>query len=431
MDLEQELQLLERGIEPRPRIPFAEHRVAVFTYEDPDGSGLGNALAALVGGEILFRAQVRSLGVLRYEGRLGPMEPQALSYFDKVEKVTRAQQVTVSVWGVIRDEGERFVVDTFVQLAPVVWEKSFAWSIVLPRRMGGGILRARCRPDRIQVQRLAVPKADVGAVKTAAQQLDELRESPRNDAPVAARIPTGTMYRIDRHEGEWVHVQAGAGRAGWVKAEGHCQGTCAPLLDAGRFTGGLIRFIETARVPPAGESLAPDAQAVVDQINVLGRLRSRLASKVLAGLRPDAAYRLPPPPSDWGWLVDRWLEGRGVPPGGASFANIRMLDRVTEALARAAHKSGEEHGPVPTYMYDQLAPSRDEVRTIAFDLAQASLDDPRNPEVLQNLAVLFAYAGEGERARLANELANQSEAPAQSAVGAGAASRTSHGPPKR
>jgi hypothetical protein len=48
------------------------------------------------------------------------------------------------------------------------------------------------------------------------------------------------------------------------------------------------------------------------------------------------------------------------------------------------------------------------LRSIAFRLAEASLEDPRNTDVLHNLAVLFEYAGDTERAALAGRLAEES-----------------------
>jgi hypothetical protein len=45
-------------------------------------------------------------------------------------------------------------------------------------------------------------------------------------------------------------------------------------------------------------------------------------------------------------------------------------------------------------------------RLQAFELSKASLADPRNPELLHNIAVLFEYAGDRERAALAQRLAS-------------------------
>jgi hypothetical protein len=59
----------------------------------------------------------------------------------------------------------------------------------------------------------------------------------------------------------------------------------------------------------------------------------------------------------------------------------------------------------PRQGYGQLKPDRERVRQLAFDLAEASLSDPNNVDVLRNLSILFAYAGEQKRANLARSLA--------------------------
>ena len=65
------------------------------------------------------------------------------------------------------------------------------------------------------------------------------------------------------------------------------------------------------------------------------------------------------------------------------------LAKVTDALQAEARELWRG-GIAPT-----------QVRDIAFELAQATLIDPRNLDVLHNLALLFQYAGEASRARLA------------------------------
>jgi len=179
VSLEEELRLLEQGIQPRLRIAGAEFRVAVFTYEDPDETGLGNALASLVAGEILLRSRVSSIGVLRYEGSVLPEEQGGLGYFDKVERVAEAQQVTLAVWGVVRQVRERLVVDTYVQVPPGTIDEAFLWIVSLPEAMGGGDLLARLRPNRIPAQRLDLPLGAIEVLGQAARNLNELRSEPR------------------------------------------------------------------------------------------------------------------------------------------------------------------------------------------------------------------------------------------------------------
>jgi hypothetical protein len=58
-------------------------------------------------------------------------------------------------------------------------------------------------------------------------------------------------------------------------------------------------------------------------------------------------------------------------------------------------------------VYDRVAVDRNSLRSIAFELVDAALLDPRNPELLRNIAVLFRSAGDGERAVKADRLARQ------------------------
>jgi hypothetical protein len=58
-------------------------------------------------------------------------------------------------------------------------------------------------------------------------------------------------------------------------------------------------------------------------------------------------------------------------------------------------------------IYNDVAPAPARVGEIAFDLADASLSDPDNADVLHNLGVLFQYAGDEKRATLARTLAAQ------------------------
>ena len=94
-------------------------------------------------------------------------------------------------------------------------------------------------------------------------------------------------------------------------------------------------------------------------------------------------------------------DSAAIPPGGAAFANIRALAEVATSLQASMRRSDE---PLERRFNDvKLDPSR--VRKIAFELAKSSLTDPRNTDVLNNLAVLFRYAGEDQRADLAARLA--------------------------
>jgi hypothetical protein len=389
IDPGQDLRLIEHGTRPPRHIPDARYRVAVFSFEDPDGTGLGNALAALVGREMLLKSNVGSIGVLRYEGSLAPSPAQPSSYFDKVELLVEAQEVTLAVWGMVRRSGDQVWIDTYAQLPPRVVDESFSWSLRLPAAMGSQKLVAHLRPARIMVQRHQMSLDDARSLATLVKGLDTLRGEPDDGAPVVSTLPVGSVYWVSRRQGDWVEIVAGANK-GWARSTAQCIGGCAPLLEAVRFTAGLLEFIQSRAVPEATANLGPDAAAVQTQLSVMEQLDTT---------RPGQfePFVLQP--------LARWLDGgvgtAATPPGGAAFANIRALGAVATSLQARVRRSDE---PLER-RFDEVALAPSRAREIAFELAQASLADPRNPDVLGNLAVLFRQAGEGRRAELAATLA--------------------------
>jgi hypothetical protein len=388
VDPDQDLRLIERGTRPALYIPDARYRVAVFTFEDPDNTGLGNALAGLVGRETLLKSNVGSIGVLRYEGSLAPSPAQALSYFDKVELLVDAQDVTLAVWGMVRRTGDLVSIDTYAQLSPRVVDESFSWSLRLPAAMGSQKLQAHVRPARILVQHHQMSLEEARSLATVVKAIDTLRAEPNDGAAMVATLPIGSAYWVSRHEGDWIEISTGTNK-GWVRSAGSCVGGCAPLLDAARFSAGLLQFMQSRHVPELPATLGPDAAAVQAQLSTLEQLDTARPGQFEIGvLRPLA----------------RWLNvgpDDATPPGGAAFANIRALAEVATSLQASMRRSDE---PLERRFNDvKLDPSR--VRKIAFELAKSSLTDPRNTDVLNNLAVLFRYAGEGQRADLAARLA--------------------------
>src|SRR5262249_48120212 len=140
--------------------------------------------------------------------------------------------------------------------------------------------------------------------------------------------------------------------------------------------------IESREIPTVTDSLGLDTRAVRDQLRAVKELDTN----------PAAVLQVVS-----GWLGPAQTDATTVLPGGAAFANLRALAKVTDAL-QAAARDPSRGGITPT-----------QVRDIAFELAPATLIDPRNIDVLHNLALLFQYAGEASRARLARELAAEVE----------------------
>lgn len=386
VDLEAQLQLLERGELPALRIPGARYRVGVFEFDDPDGTGLGNSVATLLSREILLGSRVRSIGVLQFVGGLSPSASMQLSYFDKVDKVAEAQQVTVAIWGRIQRTGASIRIETYLQLPPSTLERAFTWRVRFTPETSVEPLVARLRPDRLLLQSKTVSASETDAISDAARRLDQLHEERRDDARVKAVLPIGKVYWVKTRDGDWTELDAGGDTVGWVRTSGGCAGECASLLEASRFAGDLLRFMETRAVPDTRVGLSEDARAVADQLSALEGLGGRRAEEIRARSLE---------------VADRWLGAaraeRRVPPGGAAFANLHALAEIVIALKLSAREVGD-NARLPTGT----------ARDVAYRLADASLNDPANAEVLHNLALLFEYAGDRPRAELARKLAAQS-----------------------
>ncbi len=393
LDIDKELLLLKEG-RSELHISGAQFRIAVFAFEDPDQTGLGNALARLLSHDILVNSRLRSIGVLWYSGGVSSPAPGALNYYDKVEVLTEAQQATIAVWGVVRRQGGRLIVDTYTQVPPHTLRKAFHWRFRLPRAMGGSELLVQLNPDRIFLQRLELTLAEGEQLKASAARLNELRKKDGDDQPVIATLPMDSVYFLQKRKQDWVLVNAGEERTGWVRARGYCAEACAPLLSASKFVSGLLAFIQSHRQPKVDPSLTDDAKAVRDQL---------LALRALDEAPPEISDR------EALQVIDHWFTptatGFSVPPGGAAMANLRAVIEIVGALKRESLEQGISGGGPDDRAFDRLELDRAWVAGIADQLADASMIDPRNAIVLQNLSVLFHYVGDTARARLAESLA--------------------------
>lgn len=332
--MDRALQLLEKEGAMR-HIPWVKHRVAVFTYEDPEATGLGDDIASIVAGEILFNSGVSSLGVLIFKEDLSPDDSSSLSYFDKVDKITEKEKVTFSVWGRVLPVGDNLLIDTFVQLPPEVLDRHFLWKLRLPRAMGGRELQVHLRPDRIRLQRLSINKSAGSKIASAAHNLRILRQDPRDDATVLAEIPEERVYSVIQRQGEWVFLKVEDGLEGWIRVRGHCTGSCGPLIEPGQFAGGLLQHVATGRLRNATDNLTREALAVEEQIKALDALNSVLSEEIY-NKSLERALRWTGP-SRWTG-IDEWTKidrGSGTPPGGATFANIRAMAELAIKLHHA------------------------------------------------------------------------------------------------
>jgi hypothetical protein len=401
VSLEDQLRILEQGRVPEKLIAGAEYRVAVFTFDDADGTGLNDAFAALAAREILTGSSVYSIGVIFFEGGLSPDNNSSLSYFDKVDRVTEAQEATLAVWGMIRETSDGVQVDTYLQIPASQLDRYFTWRVRLPESMGGAELVARLRPDRVLVRRQLFSREGLAQVDAAAIEIGRVREQPTDEARVIGTLPMNEVYFLTDQEGEWVRLSARSGIDGWAPTEGHCVGECEPFLETASFAGQILRYMVDGKVPRKYASLSREAQAVAQQLQILERVNSTARDDVESALSNARARQ----------------DQDVVPPGGAAFANLEALAALTVELKRAfSRQANEEYGmdanePMPDDLrleiYDSIALEPDFVAYVADSLARASQYDPRNTDVLGNVGVLFDYLGDEDRAALAYRLAAQ------------------------
>ncbi len=397
IDVKQELELLKQGRLTR-HIPGAEQRIAVFTFEDPDRTGLGDALAALTGRAILVESSFTSLGVLRYQGDLAPEAPGAPSYFDKVDTIVEAQNVSLAVWGRVRRSKESLLIEAYLQLPSDVVETHFAWSLQLPEKMGGDDLAVRLRPSRIVVQRLELSEASIPALLRAAAGMDALRERPALEAAVSGRLPQGRTYSLQERRGDWVLLRVDERLQGWAQRPS-CPGECGAALATGVFAGAMLRFIADGIEPQTPESLTVEARAALDQMRAFKAMSS--PSGVERSLTLTARWTPAPRAGETKIAPSR--------AGGATFSNLHALGRLSQLLVEdydaAVNRAGGARRLRDETVWNRLEPDRESVRAIADELTEAALLYPGDPDLLNNLAVLFDYVGDPARADKARILA--------------------------
>jgi hypothetical protein len=398
LDIDKELSLLRDG-RAQVHIGKARYRFAVFTFDDPDDTGLGNAVAGILGHDLLMNSKVSSIGVLRYLGGLGTASgDRQLRYFDKVEPLIESQGVQVAIWGAIRRSGEKVQIDSFTQLSPSVVRSAFGFSFRLPPAMGGGRLVHRIAPDRMLAQRLTLSAEQARSLGSVAESLERLRAGPKKSMPLVGRLPLGSVYYLEQRQGDWVQVGVQSGQGGWLRAGGFCTGPCAPLLAVSQFASGLMAYDDRGNIPESNETLAPDALAFIDQlwaVEALNRAPADIAEQ-------EALYRL----KRWCPAGDEAKGNEVVPPGGAATCNLRALVRLIGPIRQAAKNTSSG-----------ARPGNDLVRSVADELARSSMSDPRHVPTLQNLATLFGVLGDVEREKLASRLANDADSADRSPIG--------------
>src|SRR5262249_53177033 len=311
-----------------------------------------------------------------------------LAYFDRVDAITKDQNFALAIWGRLSrtDRGAR--IDSFLQFPGDAENSLYVRTIRLPAAMGGGTLTARLKPDRLLVQSLDVDYDKTSLLTIGADQVAMLRASPAAAAPVTGRLGDGNgSYSIVGSERDWVQLRLADGTSGWTSIDQFCTDICRALLDVANFANDVVALTSGFPARPMSKSLTREAEAMLQQLAALMSLPNN----------PNRAIE----------IAKRWTgvaSPRAIASGSAGFANILAVARVKAELARANAKGSN---------FDRIRLGRQAVERIANQLADASVADPSDVDVVENLAVLFGYLGDDRRRRLAVEIAANLKAKAR------------------
>jgi len=354
------------------------NRIAAFTFDDPHAIGLGDPIAFLLAKKLLFSARVSSVGIVNYRESVDRDFSGKLAYFDQVDAITEDQGFLLAIWGHLSQTEDGVRADSFLQVPANVGGTPFFSEIRLPKQMGGGTLTARLKPDRIQLQSLDIDRDHVSALRAAAAEVATLRAEPDVFAATIGRIPEDQPYSIVDSQEDWVRLRFADGTYGWTSVDAFCIDVCRDLMDVATFINDAVALTSNLPARSVPESLTREAAAMSDQ----------LAALVALTTNPRKAIEIIGP-----WAV----EGFGSPSaGGAGFANLFAVASVAAELERASALEPE---------FNRIRLDREVVERIAQRLAEASVAHPSDLDILENLAVLFAYLGDERRRSLALQIA--------------------------
>jgi hypothetical protein len=367
--------------------PDMRHRVAGFTFDDPHATGLGDPISFLLSKKLLFSSRVTSFAIVNYRQGADRDSSSDLAYFDRVDAVTKDQNFPLAVWGRLSHTDRGVRIDSFLQIPGDAEKSPYIRTIRLPAAMGGGTLTARLKPDRLLVQSLDVDYDKTSLLTIAADQVAMLRASPAAAAPVTGRLGDGNgSYSIVGSERDWVQLRLADGTSGWTSVDQFCTDICRALLDVANFANDVVALTSGFPARPMSKSLTREAEAMLQQLAALMSLPNN----------PNRAIE----------IAKRWTgvaSPRAIASASAGFANILAVARVKAELARANAKGSN---------FDRIRLGRQAVERIANQLADASVADPSDVDVVENLAVLFGYLGDDRRRRLAVEIATNLKAKA-------------------
>jgi|SRR5215467_4062749 len=372
--------------------PDVRHRLAVFTFDDPHATGLGDPISFLLSKKLLFSSRVTSFAIVNYRQGADRDSSSDLAYFDRVDAVTKDQNFRLAIWGRLSRTERGVRIDSFLQIPSDAEKSPYERTIQLPAAMGGGTLTARLKPDRLLMQSLYVDYDKTSLLKTAAEQIAILRASPAVAAPVAGRLVGGGNDTTGSHsilglERDWAQLRLADGTSGWTSVDQFCTDICRSLLDVANFANDLVALTSGLAARPLSKSLTRDAETMLQQLAAL--------------------VSLPDNPNRATEIAERWTgvgSSRGIASGGAGFANLLAVARVKLELKRASAREPN---------FDRIRLDRRAIGRIADRLAEASVADPSDVDIVENLAVLFGYLGDNTRRKLALEIAANLKAKAR------------------
>jgi hypothetical protein len=368
-------------VDSRKLFPKTRNKVAVFAFEDPDGTGLSNSISLVIAKHMLFSTRVGSYAIVNFQSDLSSRGNDGLTYFDRVEKLTRNQGYTVAVWGRIRSAGNGAAqIDTFAQIPDDEAANRFERTLSVGTDDGNSVkLKASLRPKRFQIQSLTLSADAASQIQSAARELTKLRRTPAVSAATVHTLPEGQAFNITDSAGDWVELSLRGGKKGWTSVKAFCRGDCTKVLVTADLANDAVAFVEGNDPRRLSGDATREALAAYEQMVALNSLqRDPQRSRAIAArwLEPEAGSQV-----DQETGIDR---GRARPPGGGAFANLRAIAEVAETAA---------------------AIDRERARKLVAELAAISVDDPGYGDVLHNLAGLFGYLGDVRRKEIAENIA--------------------------
>jgi hypothetical protein len=230
------------------------------------------------------------------------------------------------------------------------------------------------------VQSLDVDYDKTSLLTMGADQVAMLRASPAAAAPITGRLGDGNgSYSIVGSERDWVQLRLADGTSGWTSIDQFCTDICRALLDVANFANDVVALTSGFPARPMSKSLTREAEAMLQQLTALMSLPNN----------PNRAIE----------IAKRWAgvaSPRAIASGSAGFANLLAIARVQLELMRVSARKPK---------FDRIRLDRQAIGQIADQLAEASVADPSDVDIVENLAVLFGYLGDNTRRRLALEIA--------------------------